>query len=182
MKMFEKFGPISKIDFLWHKTGPKKGEPRGYCFLEYVNAPDAARAITEMNGKPLSGRNLSVNYPKSLPPEVTEYGERSDPVNAKLQPKASNSSTESKIAILERKLQELDNPKPSATSASKSSNNNSSPGDFNRRGGQTSISSDRGRYGGSGGSYGGRGGSFGGGRGRGSGGYTNRSGGTRRGS
>ena len=32
---FAKYGKIAKLDFLFHKTGPMKGKPRGYAFVEY---------------------------------------------------------------------------------------------------------------------------------------------------
>lgn len=35
VKLFEPFGKITYIDSLIHWSGPKKGLPRGYCFLEY---------------------------------------------------------------------------------------------------------------------------------------------------
>lgn len=33
--MFSKFGKISKLDYLFYKTGPLKGKPRGYAFVEF---------------------------------------------------------------------------------------------------------------------------------------------------
>ncbi|OCH93219.1 hypothetical protein OBBRIDRAFT_802098 [Obba rivulosa] len=36
LQAFSKFGRISKLDYLFHKTGPLKGKPRGYAFLEYA--------------------------------------------------------------------------------------------------------------------------------------------------
>lgn len=35
VKLFEPFGKITQLDYLFHKSGPKRGQPRGYCFLEY---------------------------------------------------------------------------------------------------------------------------------------------------
>lgn len=35
IKLFQKIGKIKNIEYKWHKFGPKKGEPRGYCFLEF---------------------------------------------------------------------------------------------------------------------------------------------------
>ncbi|ORX53717.1 hypothetical protein BCR36DRAFT_284045, partial [Piromyces finnis] len=35
IKLFQKFGKIKNIEYLWHRYGPKKGEPKGYCFLEF---------------------------------------------------------------------------------------------------------------------------------------------------
>lgn len=37
LQVFSKFGKIAKLDFLFHKSGPMKGKPRGYAFVEYSN-------------------------------------------------------------------------------------------------------------------------------------------------
>jgi hypothetical protein len=37
IQIFSKFGKVSKLDFLFHKTGPLKGKPRGYAFVQYAN-------------------------------------------------------------------------------------------------------------------------------------------------
>ena len=36
IKMFSPFGKITAEDFLWHTRGPKRGEPRGYAFVQYT--------------------------------------------------------------------------------------------------------------------------------------------------
>src|SRR4051794_38565300 len=33
VKLFEPFGKITFLDFLFHWQGVKRGQPRGYCFL-----------------------------------------------------------------------------------------------------------------------------------------------------
>lgn len=35
IKMFSPYGKIVAEDFLWHTRGPKRGEPRGYAFIQY---------------------------------------------------------------------------------------------------------------------------------------------------
>ncbi|KAJ0968928.1 hypothetical protein J5N97_021805 [Dioscorea zingiberensis] len=35
IKMFTPFGKIISEEFLWHTRGPKRGEPRGYVFIQY---------------------------------------------------------------------------------------------------------------------------------------------------
>lgn len=35
IQVFSKCGKVAKMDFLFHKTGPLKGKPRGYAFVEY---------------------------------------------------------------------------------------------------------------------------------------------------
>lgn len=38
LQLFIKYGKVAKLDFLFHKSGPLKGKPRGYAFVEYSNA------------------------------------------------------------------------------------------------------------------------------------------------
>lgn len=35
MQACSRYGKITKLDYLFHKTGPQKGKPRGYAFVEY---------------------------------------------------------------------------------------------------------------------------------------------------
>lgn len=35
IKMFSPFGKIESEDFLLHTRGPKRGEPRGFAFVQY---------------------------------------------------------------------------------------------------------------------------------------------------
>ncbi|KAI8849431.1 hypothetical protein BC829DRAFT_355499, partial [Chytridium lagenaria] len=66
-KEFEKWGAIHKIDFLWHKTGPSHGLPRGFCFIEFKTEQDALNAMVNMNGKVLRGRKMEVKVPDRPP-------------------------------------------------------------------------------------------------------------------
>ncbi|KAI9103687.1 hypothetical protein DFS34DRAFT_605474 [Phlyctochytrium arcticum] len=74
LKMFQSHGIVRKIDYLWHKHGPKKGQPRGYCFLEYESPVSAARAIRVLDGRMFEGRKLVVGY--SVDHEAVEFGGR----------------------------------------------------------------------------------------------------------
>lgn len=35
VKLLEKFGNVKQFDFLFHKSGPLEGQPRGYCFVNF---------------------------------------------------------------------------------------------------------------------------------------------------
>ncbi|CAN0891765.1 Probable RNA-binding protein 18, partial [Linum grandiflorum] len=35
IKMFSPYGTIISEDFLWHTRGPKRGEPRGFAFVQF---------------------------------------------------------------------------------------------------------------------------------------------------
>ncbi|KAL0904205.1 hypothetical protein M5K25_026283 [Dendrobium thyrsiflorum] len=62
IKMFSPFGKIISEDFLWHTRGPKKGEPRGYAFIQYSSKEEAQLAKTELNGRLAYGRPLVVRF------------------------------------------------------------------------------------------------------------------------
>ncbi|URD83615.1 hypothetical protein MUK42_01290 [Musa troglodytarum] len=49
-----------RYDFLWHTRGPKRGEPRGYAFIQYSAKEEALLAKSKMNGRFVSGRPLVV--------------------------------------------------------------------------------------------------------------------------
>jgi len=85
LQLFKPFGTIVREEFLWHTQGPSKGEPRGYCFIEYstrqvffvpwilfqlfgpnldgsVSSKEAERVVKEMDSKVLYGRKLKVSF------------------------------------------------------------------------------------------------------------------------
>ena len=35
LKILQRFGEIKSFELLFHKSGVKEGEPRGYCFVEF---------------------------------------------------------------------------------------------------------------------------------------------------
>ncbi|XP_062201464.1 uncharacterized protein LOC133903980 [Phragmites australis] len=61
IKMFSPFGKITAEDFLWHTRGPKRGEPRGYAFVQYTTKEEAQLAKEKMNGKLVRGRPMVVH-------------------------------------------------------------------------------------------------------------------------
>ncbi|KZS90072.1 hypothetical protein SISNIDRAFT_457955, partial [Sistotremastrum niveocremeum HHB9708] len=67
LQIFQKHGKVAHLDFLFHKTGPAKGRPRGYAFLEYSDKEDALKALVALNDKPLRGRKLVVTFAHQAP-------------------------------------------------------------------------------------------------------------------
>jgi len=55
---FEQYGEVLKVNLV---TDRETGRARGFAFIEMANDEEGDRAIAEMNGKPLDGRNLTVN-------------------------------------------------------------------------------------------------------------------------
>ncbi|KAG8740499.1 hypothetical protein FRC10_004265 [Ceratobasidium sp. 414] len=62
LQVFSKFGNVTKLDFLFHKSGPLKGKPRGYAFVEYANKQEATKALVACHDKPLRRRKLTVTF------------------------------------------------------------------------------------------------------------------------
>eukprot|EP00897_Mesotaenium_endlicherianum_P002377 jgi/Mesen1/2167/ME000152S01253 len=53
---------IKREEFLYHVHGPRKGEPRGYAFVEFYRRAEAEAAKEHMNGKLAFGRPLVVRF------------------------------------------------------------------------------------------------------------------------
>ncbi|KAL5080882.1 hypothetical protein RYX36_009303 [Vicia faba] len=60
LKMFSPYGKIVSEDFLWQTRGPKRGEPRGFAFLQYSTKEEAILAKEKMHGRLACGRPLVV--------------------------------------------------------------------------------------------------------------------------
>jgi len=111
------------MDYLFHKSGPQKGKPRGYAFLEYGSSEEARKAIALFNDKMLRGRKLAVTYATQSAyedaPSTSRSGPRRFPSEASrpttlslLKATSRPQTTESKIAALEAKLKQMQAPPP----------------------------------------------------------------------
>ena len=56
--LFEPYGQVTRIHIV---NDRETGQPRGFAFVEMEKDADAAKAMTELNGKEVSGRALRVN-------------------------------------------------------------------------------------------------------------------------
>jgi RNA recognition motif-containing protein len=62
IQIFSKHGKITKLDFMFHKSGALKGKPRGYAFIELSNkdvSPPSLISPTYLDMSCLYGRMLS---------------------------------------------------------------------------------------------------------------------------
>jgi hypothetical protein len=64
LNLFLPYGKIVDIAFFWHMHGPRKGEPKGYCFLTYARTEDATAAIKALDDVRVHGRAIAVRYQK----------------------------------------------------------------------------------------------------------------------
>nr|AFK40282.1 unknown [Medicago truncatula] len=60
LKMFSPYGKIMSEDFLWHTRGPKRGEPRGFAFIQYSTKEEAILAKEKMHGRLACSRPLVI--------------------------------------------------------------------------------------------------------------------------
>ena len=61
-RVFKPYGDIRRIQFMWHQSGPRRGEPRGFSFVEFATRAQALAAKSALDGKPLLGRPLRVRF------------------------------------------------------------------------------------------------------------------------
>ena len=62
LKLIQKHGNIEKFDFLFHKTGPQAGQPRGYGFVTYKTTQEAETAITALQNLKIGSKHIKVRY------------------------------------------------------------------------------------------------------------------------
>ncbi|XP_010442786.1 PREDICTED: probable RNA-binding protein 18 isoform X2 [Camelina sativa] len=77
IKMFSPYGKIISEDFLWHTRGPKKGEPRGYAFIQFSCKEEAELAKEKMHGRLACGRPLVVRLASEKHLEDSSHDHRS---------------------------------------------------------------------------------------------------------
>ncbi|XP_010875979.1 probable RNA-binding protein 18 isoform X1 [Esox lucius] len=114
VKLLEKFGKVRQFDFLFHKSGPMEGQPRGYCFVNFHTKEEAERAIHCLNGKLALSKKLVVRWAHAQVKRFEGFrGDKNGP--ASLEPSCSaeldlptNLSTSAKIRAIEAKLQMME--------------------------------------------------------------------------
>ncbi|XP_031564256.1 probable RNA-binding protein 18 [Actinia tenebrosa] len=62
LKIVQRFGQVKQFEYLFHTSGPHKGEPRGYCFVQYESKQEATKAMKALNGKMALSRALVVRW------------------------------------------------------------------------------------------------------------------------
>ncbi|KAE8192031.1 hypothetical protein A4X03_0g5710 [Tilletia caries] len=121
IQVFSKYGKIAKLDFLFHKTGPMKGKPRGYAFVEYALKEEALQALVATNDKMLRGRKVSVTFANKseyadvalgggqggLGPHRHRHSDNKPTTLSLIKNAQQPKSTNAKIAAMEAKLKLL---------------------------------------------------------------------------
>ena len=120
VKLLERFGRVQQFDFLFHKSGPMEGQPRGYCFVNFQSRGEAERAIRCLHGKLALSKRLVVRWAhaqrfegfraeKSSTPSGLEPGGAGGPAEEGPASSAGGHlSTSAKIRAIEAKLQMME--------------------------------------------------------------------------
>ena len=64
---FEQIGPVADAKVM---TDRETGRSRGFGFVTFVDASNAQKAIQQMDGTQLDGRNIAVNMAKEREPRT----------------------------------------------------------------------------------------------------------------
>ncbi|KAL0958912.1 hypothetical protein HGRIS_014229 [Hohenbuehelia grisea] len=131
LQVFSKFGKVTKLDFLFHKTGLMKGKPRGYAFVEYGTNEEAQKALSKAHDKLLRGRKLVVTFAQQAPTDqsgaagfggrsrrgMMDVGKPTTLSMLKTGMGTKRSGTDDKIAMMEAKLRQMEASKAEATTS-----------------------------------------------------------------
>jgi len=119
LKLLQRYSvTIQSFDFIYHRTGPEKGQPRGYCFVTLSTPEEAATIMSKLNGKMALSRRLAVKYAeleKRDRPAPAVAGIGSVPQLSTEIPKSIGLSVEGKIQAIEEKLKMMDENKDGST-------------------------------------------------------------------
>ncbi|KAI0338398.1 RNA-binding domain-containing protein, partial [Trametopsis cervina] len=120
LQVFSKFGKVAKLDFLFHKSGPLRGKPRGYAFVEFAESHVAAKALASTQDKLLRSRKLVVTYAQQAPLDQAGasstkprrlYNDAGKPTTLSMLKSVEGrrvAGTDDKIAKMEAKLRQLE--------------------------------------------------------------------------
>ncbi|XP_038049836.1 probable RNA-binding protein 18 [Patiria miniata] len=86
LKLLRRHGEIAQFDFLFHKTGPSEGKPRGYCFVSFKTQEEAELAIHALDGKLALNKRLAVKWAHSQTPNFKTQEESLEDEKTSLAP------------------------------------------------------------------------------------------------
>lgn len=69
IQTFKVHGDLKNVNYLWHRSGEKKGLAKGCAFVEYAKEDDAQAALAHLNGRIIGGRPITVRIAMNLTAE-----------------------------------------------------------------------------------------------------------------
>jgi len=137
LKLVQKYGTIEHFDFLFHRSGPNLGLPRGYAFVEYTEIVAAEKCMRALDGKRILDRHLAIRWAHQA---VKEYPDEQTKLKAKLPALAvsesltSNLTKEKAINAIEAKLRAMEHEKDQLTIVNSQGQGSHKPSTSGRRG------------------------------------------------
>uniref|UniRef100_T1J7T2 Probable RNA-binding protein 18 n=1 Tax=Strigamia maritima TaxID=126957 RepID=T1J7T2_STRMM len=111
IKLLKKYGEVQKFDFLFHKSGPQQGQPRGYCFVTYKTRGEAKHALKTLDGFLALSKQLSVKWAHQKIEDDDSVNSYSSSTTASQTPGEISIAT--KICAIEAKLKLMEQEKKS---------------------------------------------------------------------
>lgn len=62
LKMVRRYGSIENFDFLFHRTGPNQGLPRGYAFVTFKDKESAETCLKSLDGTKVLDKHVAVRW------------------------------------------------------------------------------------------------------------------------
>jgi len=119
LKLIQRYNvTIQSFDFIYHRAGPEKGQPRGYCFVTLSSPAEAAVIMNKLNGKMALSRRLVVKYAdlqKRDRAPTADVSLGSIPQASTDVPKTVSQDVKGKIEAIEEKLKMMDENKDGST-------------------------------------------------------------------
>jgi len=117
LKLLQKFKNVSlqQFDFIYHRSGPEKGRPRGYCFVTLGSPLEAATVLHGLNGKLALSRRLVVKYAEVEKRDASLSCGSTPSTSAVTETKKLDVCVEGKIQAIEAKLQMMEENKDGGT-------------------------------------------------------------------
>ncbi len=81
----EEFSPYGEIVFARVNLDRETKRSKGFGFVEFANADDAAKAKAEMDWKEVRGRAIKVDFAKEDPTKMYNKAERTEVSEAKVE-------------------------------------------------------------------------------------------------
>ena len=81
----EEFSPYGEIVFARVNLDRETKRSKGFGFVEFANAADAAKAKAEMDGKEVRWRAIKVDFAKEDPTKMYNKAERAEATEAKVE-------------------------------------------------------------------------------------------------
>jgi RNA recognition motif-containing protein len=69
--LFTPHGTLKKLDLIFHRSGPQKGKPKGYAFVELAHKEEAVRAQKALEGRMIKGREIRINFASIVSAQVS---------------------------------------------------------------------------------------------------------------